>query len=129
MPDACSFDRKDAGDGRRPRCHGRAMLTGFYVTALVMLRSLLPPRPGSLTAGGGEATAAPAGHLTVAPEDIPRCLAGLSRAAGKGGELALFFPGCRAPAAPFLLFRLKREGYSNCRAIATADGLLVEATR
>lgn len=32
-------------------------------------------------------------------------------------------------AAPFILFRLKRSGYSNCRVVAREGGLLVTADR
>lgn len=95
----------------------------LYITGLVIFRSLVPSRPGKLPPGGAE------WPLTVSPEEIPLYLADLGRAVGKGGRLALFFPGCRAPAAPFILFRLKREGFSDCRAIATPDGLLAEARR
>jgi hypothetical protein len=97
-------------------------------TLLVIVNSLCPavrraPRAGSAS---GQA---PPGYTQVPPEAIPLYLAGLNSAVGSDGKLALFFPGCAALAAPFLLFRLKREGYSGCRAIATKDGLLVDATR
>jgi hypothetical protein len=46
-----------------------------------------------------------------------------------GGRLALFFPDCAAAAAPFVMFRLKREGFSGCRASATREGLLIDALR
>ena len=100
----------------------------FFITLLVIIRSLVPtdrrtPLPGR--AGG----IAPPGYTPVPPEDIALYLAEFHRAVGNDGKLALFFPDCAAPAAPFLLFRLKREGYSDCRAISTGKGLLVDATR
>ena len=100
------------------------VLTRCRITVLVIRGALVPTRAGS-------AIPAPpvSGCLTVSPESILSCLADLGRSVDPGGRLALFFPGCLAFAAPAVLFRLKREGYSNCRATATAEGLLVEATR
>ncbi len=45
------------------------------------------------------------------------------------GELRLFFAEVRAIAAPCLLFRLKREGFSRCSVTVKKRGLLVEARR
>lgn len=101
----------------------------LYMTALVIFRSLVPSRAESFNPGSAKTTAGPPGYLNIPPEEITPYLSDLRRAVGKEGRLALFFPGCRALAAPFVLFRLKREGYSNCRAAATPEGLLVEATR
>ncbi len=104
------------------------MRSRFAITLLVIVRSLFPTsRRAPLT--GCSVRNAPAGYTQVPPEDIPLYLADFGRAAGNDGKLALFFPGCATLAAPFLLFRLKREGYSGCRAIATGDGLLIEAIR
>lgn len=105
------------------------ILGKLYITALVIFRSLAPSRPENAPPGGADAAASPPGYRPVPSGEIPRYLADLSRAVGKDGKLALFFPGCRAAAAPFVLFRLKREGYSNCSATATADGLLLKASR
>jgi hypothetical protein len=105
-----------------------AMRIRLSTTLLVIVNSLRPAgrrAPWAGTASGQ----APSGYTPVPPEAIPLYLAGLNSAVGSDGNLALFFPGCSAVAAPFLLFRLKREGYSGCRAIATDDGLLVDATR
>lgn len=54
---------------------------------------------------------------------------GMGRFLDEGGELRLFFPECLAPAAPFLLFRLKREGFSRCSVEATERGLLLRGRR
>jgi len=78
---------------------------------------------------GSANTTVPTGYLPVPPEDIPLYLADLGRAVGNDGKLALFFPECAALAAPFLLFRLKRTGFSACRVTATDEGLLVDAAR
>lgn len=47
----------------------------------------------------------------------------------RGGELRLFFPDCRPVAAPFIMFRLKREGFSRCAVAVRERGLLVQARR
>lgn len=72
---------------------------------------------------------APPGFTPVAPADIPGILADPTRAVTDGGEIALFFPGCPALAAPFLLFRLKRLGFSRCRARVAPTGLTLTARR
>jgi hypothetical protein len=63
------------------------------------------------------------------PGDIPRYLANLGQLVGNDGKLGLFIPGCAPLAAPFLLFRLKREGYSSCCVTAAKDGLRITARR
>jgi len=65
----------------------------------------------------------------VSAGDIPRSLAGLPGLVSDGGELSLHFPGCLPVAGPFVLFRLKREGFSSCRAEATVEGLFITARR
>jgi len=42
-------------------------------------------------------------------------------------QLRLFLSGCLMPAAPFLLFRLKRQGFSHCLARATGEGIYISA--
>jgi len=104
----------------------------IYLSALVIGRALFPPGPesGSLSGTAGtERLARPPGYTLVAVGDVSYYLADLDRAVGRQGELALFFPGCLAVAAPFLLFRLKRTGFSACRAMMTGEGLLLTATR
>lgn len=71
----------------------------------------------------------PPGFIPVAPADIPFYLADIDRSLSREGELALFFIGCPAIAAPFLLFRLKRRGFSRCRAEARYGGLALTARR
>lgn len=72
---------------------------------------------------------APPGFTPVAPADIPGILADPARAATDGGDIALFFSDCPALAAPFLLFRLKRLGFSRCRVRVLAEGLTLAARR
>lgn len=45
------------------------------------------------------------------------------------GEIGFFFPDTATFAAPVLLFRLKRLGYSDCRVISRDDGLQLFARR
>jgi len=97
-------------------------------TVRVIVNSLCPAGRRAPLAGSVSGQAPP-GYTPVPPEAISLYLAGLDSAVGGDGKLALFFPDCAALAAPFLLFRLKREGYSGCRAMATKGGLLVDATR
>ena len=102
-------------------------LTRIYCTALVICRSLVPSRQRDLPPPFDIPSSQGCRHVRV--EEISSCLANLSRYVHNDGKLLLFLPGCQALAAPFVLFRLKREGYSNCTVTATADGLLVEAKR
>ncbi|QSV46518.1 hypothetical protein [Geobacter benzoatilyticus] len=71
----------------------------------------------------------PQGFSPVEPGDIPGILADPSRAVNDDGVLALFFSGCPAAAAPFLLFRLKRMGYSRCCVQVVPGGLTLAARR
>ena len=64
--------------------------------------------------------------LRCAPRQIR---GGMGRLLNSRGELRLFFPNCLAIAAPVLLFRLKREGFSRCFVEASDRGLLVRGMR
>ena len=100
----------------------------FLITLLVIVRSLFPAGRRTLRHGSA-AVPGESGYTPVPVEDIPLYLCGHDLITGNCGKLALYFPGCAALAAPFLLFRLKREGFSGCRVTVTGDGLLVDATR
>jgi hypothetical protein len=54
---------------------------------------------------------------------------GMNRFLDGRGELHLFFPDCLAIAAPFVLFRLKREGFSGCYVRSADAGLYVQGRR
>jgi hypothetical protein len=79
--------------------------------------------------GKGGTVLMPCGQTAVTPQTLPLVISELSRDMGNTGTVQLFLPGCFAPAAPCLLFRLKRSGYSGSRATLTRDGLLLTATR
>lgn len=44
-------------------------------------------------------------------------------------DFSILLPATWPVAAPFILFRLKRTGYSNCRVVVQDGGLLVTARR
>jgi hypothetical protein len=54
---------------------------------------------------------------------------GVDRFLDEKGELRVLFAGCLGLAAPFVLFRLKRQGFSRCVVRVTEAGLYVEARR
>lgn len=101
------------------------MLHRIYLTARVISYALFPPRPENfrhIRKGAAE-------HIAMRGDNIRFYLADLNRAINREGELRLLFPGCFALAAPLLLFRLKRNGFSNCRALLTAEGVFLNASR
>lgn len=58
------------------------------------------------------------------------CPASPLRSPGVAGEeVQIFFRGCRPVGATALLFRVKREGFSYCRAEALPDGVLLYCRR
>jgi hypothetical protein len=65
----------------------------------------------------------------VSTEELPWLFANLHGALDDTDKLSLLFPGALPLAAPFLLFRLKRLGYSACRVTADGNGLILTATR
>lgn len=75
---------------------------------------------------GDAEPAAPGATRVTLPREIR---GGMGRFLDCRGELRLFFDGCFAAAAPFILFRLKREGFSRCTVQASRRGLLVEGRR
>jgi hypothetical protein len=91
---------------------GAAVFARISITIGVIIGALFPGCGGKSPAGGGSLFSAD-----------------LSRSLGPDGRLSFRIPGCAAAAAPFVLFRLKRSGFSDCRATATKEGLLVEARR
>lgn len=101
------------------------------MTLLVTANALLPRRNGSSMTGfasnpSGDIASA---YMHVPPKKVRLYLADLDSAVNRQYECALFFPDCLAPAAPFLLFRLKRQGFSNCCISMTTGGLALYARR
>lgn len=94
-----------------------------------MLYALLPPT-GRVSppeqVRGKERDDEPGGIQRCAPRQIR---GGLEQFLDGGGELRLFFPGCLPLAAPFVLFRLKRQGFSGCYVRSSGQGLYVAGRR
>jgi len=110
--------------------HGRLNLfKRFYLTALVTVYALFPPCRESCVQPGVDRALSQIPHVALTRGNIRYYLADINRAADQQGEITLFFPGCFAFAAPSLLFRLKRSGFSNCRISMMGEGLLLSATR
>ncbi|MBT0652093.1 hypothetical protein [Geomobilimonas luticola] len=65
----------------------------------------------------------------VSAVELSWLLANPSDALNDAGKLSLLFPGALPLAAPFLLFRLKRLGFSACRVTADGNGLTLTAMR
>jgi hypothetical protein len=66
-------------------------------------------------------------HAPTACE--PREVGSLHRHLDSRGHFRVVFPNCLPAAAPFVLFRLKRQGYSRCTVQVSGEGLLVEGDR
>ena len=101
----------------------------LYITSLVIFRALFPGRSGWGALAADDTFARSDLPRSISPAAVAWYLGNLRQVARRDGGLSLLFPGCRAPAAPFLLFRLKREGFSNCVAVADVDGLRLYADR
>jgi hypothetical protein len=102
----------------------------FFFTAQLMLCALLPP----VADGAAAAKLPPANPDSRELEGARSCLpreirGGRDRHLNSEGELRLFFPDCLAVAAPLVLFRLKREGFSRCSVKVSDQGLLVRGRR
>ena len=97
-------------------------MAGKSVVATLQLifYALLPPQ---------KSAAAPpddAELRRLAPREL---LGGMDRFLDGRGEFRVVFIGCLPVAAPFVLFRLKREGYSRCSARSSAEGLYLQGRR
>jgi hypothetical protein len=56
-------------------------------------------------------------------------LTGTVQPAASYDPFSVTIPGCSLPAGPFILFRLKRLGYSACRVSHSIEGLTVSGRR
>jgi hypothetical protein len=101
----------------------------FYLSALVIANSLITTNSDNGGQTALEETLSQHHHIASTKKEIRFYLGELSRGVDRHGEMKLLFPGCLPFAAPFLLFRLKRSGFSNCRAVMTGEGLLLTAIR
>ncbi|HMN02413.1 MULTISPECIES: hypothetical protein [Geobacter] len=108
------------------------MLQRLWTFILVTAWCLVPPatKNGSPRAG----TAASVGSrgavgVRTALAPLARFLSCPETGGDRNGELSLFVPHCPALAGPLLLFRLKRTGFSRCRALIRGGGILLSARR
>ena len=107
-------------------------LKRFCITLQTIVWALFPLREGRYAVKGKVVTPPvlfSEGYRQVLPGHAPLYLANLDAAVDQRHELALFFRGCLMAAAPFLLFRLKREGFSRCRIEVQSDGIALKAQR
>jgi hypothetical protein len=99
------------------------MMPRLLPTLQLMLNALLPP----LQRASGET-------LRKSGQGAPHCSPqefrhGVAPFLDSRGELQIFFPDCTALAAPFVLFRLKRQGFSRCTVQVSEEGLYVKGLR
>ena len=108
------------------------MLQRLYRTLLVIGFSIRPASPGKskyILKTTPESSHSLSIHVVASNEAIRYYLSDMCKWIDRQGELRLLFPGCHVLAAPFLLYRLKRSGFSDCRALMTGEGLLITAVR
>lgn len=105
---------------------------GMKLFVIVAANALWPrTQTGGAPSGNTahDSSSVPPGFVPVTPAAIPAILGDPGQAVNERGELALFFAGLPPLAAPFLLFRLKRLGFSRCRVRVAAGGLALSARR
>lgn len=103
---------------------GKMFMDRIKYSLLIARYALLP------VAGRGEAACERKdGALIITATEVAVCLSGLDRLVDDQRELSLYFPDCLPLVAPFLLFRLKREGFSRCRVFTQNGGLVLKARR
>jgi hypothetical protein len=71
----------------------------------------------------------PGCYLTVLPEDLHSFFSDPGDAYDLHKTITIFIPDVLPLTAPFLLFYLKRNGFSGCRAEVANGGLIVHAAR
>lgn len=65
----------------------------------------------------------------ISPEAFSSALAEINSLLRPDSTLELHFDGALFPAAPFILYRLKSDGFSDCRAAMTPHGILLTGRR
>jgi hypothetical protein len=105
------------------------LLKRFYLSALVIAYALITPKSENGGHNAVEKNLSQPPHIASTKEEIRFYLEDLSRGVDRQGELKLLFPDCLPLAAPALLYRLKKSGFSDCRALMTGEGLLLCSRR
>jgi hypothetical protein len=100
-------------------------INNLRATLLLIKSSLFPAKRGDISLGPPENGS----RTNIAPEAFSAALAEIQSLLRPDGSLELYFAGALSPAAPFLLYRLKSAGFSGCRAVATAQGILLTGMR
>lgn len=97
----------------------------IYATLLLIRYAVFPAKRAARfywpSAGGG--------ITRTPPQAFAAQLSTLETALQANGKLEILFEDALAPAAPFLLYYLKRNGFSECRAVVEPDGIIVTARR
>ncbi len=100
----------------------------FRTTAIIIAHSLFPSEEKAHLAKH-EFCHDAADCQSIVPDHIQYFMANPDCAVNGNGELTLFFPDCISLAAPFLLMRLKRTGFSRCQAVIECGGIVLTARR
>lgn len=98
----------------------------LHATLALAFYSLMPPSPDCEPELGRCDSPDP---YTIKAGGIASAIGHLGSFAGSDGTLAILFVDALAAAAPFLLFRMKRTGFSACRVLRVREGLLLTARR
>lgn len=114
--------------GARWYIQAMKLVSRFHATMTLAYYALSP----SAAAGATPATTVVTEGMTIhiIPADqFAAALASIDTLAASDGTIALLFAEATSAAAPFLLFRLKRTGFSACRVTRNKEGLLLTARR
>jgi hypothetical protein len=98
----------------------------------LILSALFPSRTGGKDQKNRPATLiphSPGFYVTVLPEDLHSFFSDPGDAYDSHKTLTIFIPDVLSLTATFLLFYLKRNGFSGCRAEVANGGLIVHAAR
>ncbi|MEI8354977.1 MAG: hypothetical protein WCG31_02580 [Deltaproteobacteria bacterium] len=98
----------------------------------LILTALFPPKRCGETQGKRPETVKESyscNHLTVFPKELHTFFSGNGALCDPKRGILIFIPHVLPLTAPFLLFYLKRNGFSGCRAEVAHGGLVVHAAR
>jgi hypothetical protein len=98
----------------------------------LILSALFPARYGRKNWKARPATLKPSRpgfYLTVSPDEIHSFFTDPGETYDSHKSITIFIPEVLPLTAPFLLFYLKRNGFSGCRAEVANGGLIVHASR
>jgi hypothetical protein len=98
-------------------------MINWRTTFLAIGQSLWPQK------NGAPGVTSPLAAHSREPLLLQTALANIATGIDQDGQLRLQIPGCHSLAAPFILFRLKRSGFSACQVIHENGGLTISARR